>query len=78
MADFARLGEAVGGAPGWPVGTFVATYNANRRESTVMVLEESMLAMVLLDCAALGETCRTGRFPRQRWSSHLPRTCPGP
>ena len=54
MADFARLGEAVGRALGWPVGTFVATYNANRRESTVMVLEESMLAMVLLDCAALG------------------------
>ncbi len=54
MADFACLGEAVGRALGWPEGMFLATYSANRLESTVMVLEESMLAMVLLDCAALG------------------------
>ena len=54
MADFACLGEAVGRALGWPEGTFLATYSANRQETTVAALEESVLATVLLDCAALG------------------------
>ncbi len=54
MADFACLGESVGRALGWPEGTFLATYNANRLENTAVVLEESMLATALLDCAALG------------------------
>ena len=54
MADFACLGEAVGRALGWPEGTFLATYSEHRQETTVEVLEESVLATVLLDCAALG------------------------
>ncbi len=54
MADFACLGEAVGRALGWPEGTFLATYSANRLENTVVVLEESMVATALLDCASLG------------------------
>ena len=54
MADFACLGEAVGRGLGWPEGTFVETYGANRHEATVTALEESVLATVLLDCAALG------------------------
>ena len=54
MADFACLGEAVGRALGWPEGTFLATYNANRQETAVEALEESVLATVLLDSAALG------------------------
>jgi hypothetical protein len=54
MADFACLGEAVGRALGWAEGTFLATYSENRHESTVIALEESVLATVLLDSAALG------------------------
>jgi hypothetical protein len=54
MADFACVGEAVGRALGWPEGTFLATYSENRQETTVTALEESVLATVLLDSAAMG------------------------
>ena len=54
MADFACLGEAVGRALGWPEGTFVSAYSANCQEATVTALEESVLATVLLDSAAMG------------------------
>jgi hypothetical protein len=54
MADFACLGESVGRALGWPEGTFLAAYTANRLEAAVAALEESVLATVLLDSAALG------------------------
>ena len=54
MADFACFGEAVGRALGWPAGTFISAYNANRRDTTVTSLEESLVARLLLDNAALG------------------------
>ena len=54
MADFARFGEAVGRGLGWPAGTFISAYNDNRRDNTLTSLEESLVATVLLDNAALG------------------------
>ena len=53
MADFACLGEAVGRALGWPEGKFLEIYSDNRQGTTVATLEESVLATVLLDSAAL-------------------------
>ena len=54
MADFACLGEAVGRGLGWPEGSFLRAYSDNHQESTVTTLEESVLATVLLDSAAMG------------------------
>ena len=54
IADFACFGEAVGRALGWPAGTFISAYNANRRDTIVTSLEESLVARLLLDNAALG------------------------
>ncbi len=48
MADFASFGEAVGLTLGWPAGTLLADYNANRREASAAQLEDSLVAEVLL------------------------------
>ena len=48
MADFAAFGEAVGRALGWPPGMFLADYDANRREATMIQLEDSIVANALL------------------------------
>ncbi len=48
MADFAAFGEAVGRTLGWPAGTLLADYNANRREASVTQLEDSLVANLLL------------------------------
>ena len=49
-----RLGEAVARGLGWPDGTFLTAYTENRRSAAVYSLEESVLAMTLLDSASLG------------------------
>jgi hypothetical protein len=48
MADYAKWGEAVGQGLGWPSESFLWTYNDNRREATLMALEDSALGSVLL------------------------------
>ena len=53
MADFARFGEAVGRGLTWPEGAFVSAYSENRRSNTLASLEESLIATLLLDNAAL-------------------------
>jgi len=47
MADFAHLGEAMCRALGEPDGVFLATYQANRRESVARNLEASPVAMAV-------------------------------
>jgi hypothetical protein len=51
MADFAAFGEAVGRSLGWPAGTVLADYYANRRESTASQIEDSPVAIALLSFA---------------------------
>ena len=74
-----RLGEPLG----WPEGTFAGDVQREPAlENTAVVLEESMLATALLDCAALGGaseldivrdrdgrvTCQEGTFaPRDEY-----------
>jgi hypothetical protein len=48
MADFAAGGEAIGRALGWPPGTFLADYEANRREASAAQIEDSLIATALL------------------------------
>jgi hypothetical protein len=48
MADYAKWGEAVGQGLGWTSESFLSTYNENRREATLMALEDSALGSVLL------------------------------
>ena len=54
MADFARFGEAVGRGLGWPDQTFLSDYSENRQAATVLAIEESPLAQVLIENASLG------------------------
>ena len=49
MADFAKFAEAVGRKLGWPAGTALADYNANRSDASMDRLEDSPLAAFLLD-----------------------------
>ena len=51
MADFARLGEAMLRAQGRPAGAFVASYEANRRDSVARNLEASPVAMAIRSMA---------------------------
>jgi hypothetical protein len=51
MADFAAFAEAVGHGLGWPAGTFLSDYRDNRRQATVLQLEDSPLGHLLLDHA---------------------------
>ena len=54
MADFAEWGEATSRGLGWGAGTFVSTYNDNRKEATELLLDDSPLANVLLALARKG------------------------
>jgi hypothetical protein len=54
MADFAEWGEATGRSLGWGSGTFMSTYDANRKEATELLLDESTVANVLLRMARKG------------------------
>jgi hypothetical protein len=87
MADFARLGEAVGRGLGWPAGTFLDAYAENRRVAALHGLEDSVLARTLLDSASLGglwnwtksatemlEELSSGLSARDRSSSGWPRS----
>jgi hypothetical protein len=49
MADFAAFAEAVGRGLGWPEGTVPSDYRDNRRQATVLQLEDSPLGRLLLD-----------------------------
>jgi hypothetical protein len=49
MADYARWGEAVGRGLGWPSDKFLSTYNANRKEATWTTLDDSAVAVALLN-----------------------------
>jgi hypothetical protein len=49
MADSARWGEAVARGLGWAPGTFLAAYHANRRSASQTVLEDSPVALAILD-----------------------------
>ncbi len=49
MADFAKFAEAVGRKLGWPAGTALADYNANRSDASMDRLEDSPLAAFLLE-----------------------------
>jgi hypothetical protein len=48
MADFARWGEAVGRALGWKSESFLAAYNANRKNAIEAVLEDSPVTGAVL------------------------------
>ena len=48
MADYARWGEAFARGAGWGEGTFLATYNDNRKDATDAILDDSPLATILL------------------------------
>jgi hypothetical protein len=48
MADYAQWGEAVGRGLGWESESFLSTYKANRREATLMALEDSAVVNALL------------------------------
>ncbi len=48
MADFAAGSEAIGRGLGWPPGTFLADYEANRREASATQIEDSLIATALL------------------------------
>ena len=52
MADFARIGEAVGRGLGWPEGAFLEAYRENRWEAHVSAIENSVLGTLLLREAA--------------------------
>ncbi len=49
MADFAKFAEAVGRSLGWPAGTALADYDSNRRDASMVELEDSPLGAFLLD-----------------------------
>jgi hypothetical protein len=51
MADFTHWGEAVAQGIGWPPGTFVTAYRANRQAANSVSLEESLMAQALLELA---------------------------
>jgi hypothetical protein len=51
MADYAKWGDAVGRGLGWTSDSFQATYNANRKEATLTLLEDSALGSILLQLA---------------------------
>ena len=48
MADFARFGEALGRAQGWPAETFLSDYQENRVQATATTLDDSDLGTALL------------------------------
>jgi len=63
MADFARFGEAVGRGLGWPAGTFISAYHDNRRASSAGALEDSVVAVTLLELASRGDLPEQAKSP---------------
>ncbi len=51
MADYAKWGEAVGLGLGSAPDTFLSTYNTNRKQATLTVLEDSAVGDILLQIA---------------------------
>ena len=51
LADAERWGEAVARGLGWAPGTFTSTLRANRAEANELTLEESPVAVALIDLA---------------------------
>ena len=60
MADYAKWGEAVGRGLGWASESFLSTYNDNRKEATLMVLDDSAVGSVLLQIAPMKSTTWAG------------------
>jgi hypothetical protein len=54
MADFARLGEAIGRALGWPAEAFLSAYQGNRKDAGTASIEESVLGRLVLRYVRLG------------------------
>ena len=48
MADYACFGAAVGRGLGWPDGTFLSAYEGNRQNTSSTLIDDSVLAKVLL------------------------------
>ena len=48
MADYAEWGEATSRGLGWGAETFLSTYNTNRKEATEALLEDSLVATIML------------------------------
>ncbi|WBL34036.1 hypothetical protein O5O51_04865 [Sinirhodobacter sp. HNIBRBA609] len=48
LADFARCVTAAEPALGWPEGAFLAAYQANRRESEAVAIDNNMVAALVL------------------------------
>ncbi len=88
MADFARFGEAIGRALGWPTGAFIKAYDNSRRGTSARALDESPLATALIKMIEWGEPETWTGSPQElldllaRWASprdaraskHWPRT----
>lgn len=55
MADFARLGEAMAQAMGYPSGTFDKIFSENRRKSVSFAMEASTVAVAIREMA---ENCQ--------------------
>ena len=55
MADFAKFGEAVGRALGNPAGTFLTSYDANRRDANESAVEDNPVAGAVRELATKGE-----------------------
>ena len=72
MADFARFGEAMGRALGWPAETFLRAYRENRREATASTLENSVLGTMLLKKAMEYDDFEVTETPT-RWLELLTR-----
>jgi hypothetical protein len=56
MADYAEWGEATSRGLGWGAETFLSTYNTNRKEATEAMLEDSLVATIMLMLARNGIT----------------------
>ena len=52
VADFAAASEALGQGLGWPAGTFLADYEANRSAAGATQIEDSLVATVLIHHAS--------------------------
>ncbi len=49
MADFATASEAIGRGLGWGDGTVLADYETNRRDATAALIDDSLVATVILE-----------------------------
>jgi hypothetical protein len=67
MADFARFGEAIGQAMGWPAGTFLSAYAENRRDATISTLDDSVFGTFLLERIAFWQSGQTKTASPSEW-----------